>query len=76
MSMGTRWPERGKVARFAPGSPDRERHLKDYRDLLAALDRQHVTMDQLRVLSNNLREQVFPGLRASINGAHHEQPPR
>ena len=25
-------------ARFAPGSPDRERHLKDYRDLLAALD--------------------------------------
>ena len=25
-------------ARFAPGSQDRERHLKDYRDLLAALD--------------------------------------
>ena len=25
-------------ARFAPGSPDRERHLKDYRDLLAAID--------------------------------------
>jgi len=56
-------------ARFAPGTPDRERHLKDYADLLAAID--NGTLPQVAFYKPQGSLNQHPGDADVLSGDRH-----
>ena len=56
-------------ARFAPGTPDRERHLKDYKDLVAAIDKGDLPQVAFYKPQGNLNQ--HPGYADVLSGDEH-----
>ena len=51
-------------ARFTPGTPDRERHLKDYADLVAAIDKGELPAVAFYKPQGTLNQ--YPGFYADV----------